>query len=84
MVNGAACCRCLCGFVAFVRERSYLVGQGTFMTARTPIAPLSMARPLAVLGAAAGLLTIAALGLWAWYGTTVFFEMLRAGFAACF
>jgi hypothetical protein len=54
------------------------------MTAQMPAAPLSMARPLAILGAAAGLLTVAALGLWAWYGTTVFFEMLRAGFAACF
>ena len=54
------------------------------MTAQLPIAAPSMARPLAVLGAAAGLLTVAALGLWAWYGTTVFFEMLRAGFAACF
>ncbi|HWE78252.1 MAG TPA: hypothetical protein VG270_06955 [Pseudolabrys sp.] len=54
------------------------------MTAQTPIAQVSMARPLAVLGVAAGLLTVAALGLWAWYGTAVFFEMLRTGFAACF
>ena len=23
-------------------------------------------------------------GLWAWYGTTVFFEILRAGWMACF
>jgi hypothetical protein len=58
--------------------------KGPQMTAQTPPAPVSMARPLAVLGGAAGLLTIAALGLWAWYGTTVFFEMVRAGFAACF
>ena len=54
------------------------------MTAQTPIAPVSMARPLAVLGAVAALLTVAALGLWGWYGTAVFFEMLRAGLAACF
>lgn len=84
MVNGAAFLPREGGFVAFPGERSYLVGQGTFMTAQTPTTPVSMARPLAVLGAAAGLLTIAALGLWTWYGTTVFFEMLRAGFAACF
>jgi hypothetical protein len=32
---------------------------------------------LAFLVAAAGL-------LWAYYGTTVFFETLRAGFVACF
>lgn len=54
------------------------------MTAQMPTTPVSMARPLAVLGAAAVLLTVAALGLWACYGTAVFFEMLRAGFAACF
>ena len=84
MVNGAGCRHPRAGFVAFPGERSYLMAQGSLMTAQTPIAPVSMARPLAVLGAAAGLLTVAALGLWAWYGTTVFFEMLRAGFAACF
>jgi hypothetical protein len=44
----------------------------------------SLTRPLLVLGAGAGLLAIATLALWGWYGTTVFFEMLRAGWAACF
>lgn len=44
----------------------------------------SLTRPLLVLGAGAGLLAIATLALWGWYGTTVFFEMLRAGLAACF
>jgi hypothetical protein len=44
----------------------------------------SLTRPLLVLGAAAAGLAIAALTLWGWYGTAVFFEMLRAGFAACF
>jgi hypothetical protein len=29
-------------------------------------------------------LLLAALGLWFHYGTTVFFEMIAAGFAACF
>ena len=36
---------------------------------------------------AAALVTLALLGavaLWAHYGTTVFFETIRAGFAACF
>ena len=39
------------------------------------------------LGAALGLaavLFIAALLLWVHYGTTVFFEMIAAGIAACF
>ncbi|HEX2537942.1 MAG TPA: hypothetical protein VHL13_06620 [Pseudolabrys sp.] len=44
----------------------------------------SLTRPLLVLGAGAGLLAIATLALWGWYGTTVFFELLRAGLAACF
>jgi hypothetical protein len=44
----------------------------------------AMSRPLVLAGAAA----IAAAGftawLWAHYGATVFFESIRAGFAACF
>jgi hypothetical protein len=53
---------------------------------RMPVAasPPALTRPLLVLGAVAGVLVIATLGLWSWYGTTVFFEMVRAGFAACF
>lgn len=53
---------------------------------RTPAAtvPPALTRPLMLLGAAAAILALATLALWAWYGTTVFFEMLRAGFAACF
>jgi len=43
-----------------------------------------LSRPLALIGLLGGLLVIAALGLWAHYGTTVFFEVLRAGWTACF
>ena len=46
--------------------------------------PTSIARPFVWAGAA----TLAAVGvtgwLWAHYGATVFFETIRAGFAACF
>ncbi len=36
-------------------------------------------------GVATGaIVLLAALGLWFRYGTTVFFEMIAAGFAACF
>ena len=45
-------------------------------------APLS--RPLLFVAAAGGVLLAAALGLWAYYGTAVFFEMVRAGWLACF
>jgi hypothetical protein len=41
-----------------------------------------MAWPFVAVGAAGALL--GAVLLWAHYGTTVFFETIRAGFAACF
>lgn len=48
------------------------------------LAPQSVSRPrVAALGAIA-LLLAAAVSLWAYYGTTVFFETIRAGFVACF
>jgi len=54
----------------------------------TPMAftPASRARPLLLLllvGFGSALLA-ATLGLWAYYGTAVFFEIVRAGWAACF
>jgi hypothetical protein len=45
-------------------------------------APLS--RPLLLLAVVGGALVAAALGLWAYYGTAVFFEMVRSGWLACF
>ena len=42
------------------------------------------ARPLVWLWAAGAVLAAATLTLWSWYGTTVFFELVRAGWAACF
>lgn len=41
-------------------------------------------RPMIWLGALVGLLAAATLALWAHYGTAVFFEMVRVGWAACF
>jgi hypothetical protein len=74
------------GFVAFRSVPPYLTGQGTCSMTRIPVAasPSTPTRPLLLLGAVAGVLGLATLALWAWYGTTVFFEMLRAGLAACF
>jgi hypothetical protein len=44
-----------------------------------------LARALVVGGAGLGaVLLVAALILWAHYGSTVFFEMIASGFAACF
>ncbi len=37
-----------------------------------------------VLALAGGVLLAATIGLWVYFGSAVFFEMVRAGFAACF
>ncbi len=44
----------------------------------------SLSRPLALVGLACGTLLAGALGLWVYYGTAVFFEIVRTGWAACF
>jgi hypothetical protein len=46
----------------------------------------TQSRPILVvlLAGAVSLVIALTAGLWAYYGTTVFFEMLRAGWAACF
>jgi hypothetical protein len=45
-------------------------------------APLS--RPLLFVAVIGGGTVAAALALWAYYGTAVFFEMVRTGWLACF
>jgi len=40
--------------------------------------------PLLAFGAAAASALLGTVLLWAYYGTTVFFETIRAGFVACF
>ena len=40
--------------------------------------------PLLLAGAVSAVLIVATLGLWANYGTAVFFEIITAGIAACF
>jgi hypothetical protein len=44
----------------------------------------SILRPLIAAGAAVIVAAAGAGWLWAHYGATVFFETIRAGFAACF
>jgi len=41
-------------------------------------------RPMLLLAVVIGALLAGTLSLWAYYGTAVFFETIRAGFAACF
>ena len=44
----------------------------------------SIGRPLIVGGAAVAAVLAGTIWLWAQYGTAVFFETIRTGFAACF
>ena len=51
---------------------------------RETAAPRLMSRPLLLTGAFLILALAGTLWLWAQYGATVFFEVIRAGFAVCF
>jgi hypothetical protein len=44
----------------------------------------TLSRPLLLFAVVGALLLAATIGLWSYYGTAVFFEMVRAGFVACF
>ena len=48
------------------------------------LAPRVISWPLLATGAAVAVVLAATLWLWSAYGTTVFFETIRAGFMACF
>ena len=48
------------------------------------ISSAGVSRPLMLIALIGGAMMAATLGLWAYYGTTVFFEMVRTGFMACF
>jgi hypothetical protein len=45
---------------------------------------VTLSRPLLLTALLGGAMTAATLGLWAFYGTAVFFETVRAGWIACF
>ena len=48
------------------------------------VAPRPLSRPLIVAAGAIGIVLAGTVLLWAYYGPTVFFETIRAGFVACF
>jgi hypothetical protein len=50
----------------------------------TEVSTAIVSRPLVLAGLAGGMVVLATLVLWAWYGTAMFFETVRAGWAACF
>jgi hypothetical protein len=62
---------------AFLMEPDRLQMLATVSTATVPW-------PALLAALLAGLLVASAIGLWAYFGTTVFFEMVRTGWMACF
>jgi hypothetical protein len=48
------------------------------------VSTATMSRPLLLVALLVGLMLAATLMLWGYYGTAVFFEMVRAGWIACF
>lgn len=44
----------------------------------------SVSWPMLLLSLLGGLMLALTIGLWAYFGTTVFFEMVRTGWIACF
>jgi hypothetical protein len=48
------------------------------------VSGVTLSRPLLLVASLGGVMLAATLGLWIYYGTTVFFETVRAGWVACF
>jgi hypothetical protein len=65
------------------RIPAYLNRAGMFAMPET-IARPRLSAPLLAISALVALALVGTGLLWARYGTTVFFETIRAGFAACF
>jgi len=66
-------------------EQAYLTDNRDFEVVMSAVVSnTALFRPLVLVALASGMLLAAALALWAYYGTAVFLEMVRAGWAACF
>jgi hypothetical protein len=48
------------------------------------VSTTALSRPLVLLALLGAAVLTGTLGLWAYYGTAVFFEVVRAGWVACF
>lgn len=66
--------------LAYVRTKRAF---GSEMPQTAPLRLTSLPRPMIAAGAVFGVLLAATLGLWAYYGSAVFFETIAAGIAAC-
>ena len=56
---------------------------GREMPGTAPLHLRRVPRPLIAAGAVLAVVVAATLGLWAYYGSAVFFETIAAGIAAC-
>jgi hypothetical protein len=87
MVNAAGGLGGVLGRVCLSR-RSVLSGLRRQVSKETEMSatlfPATLSRPALLVALLAGLLLAATLGLWGYYGTAVFFEMVRSGWASCF
>ena len=73
--------------VASSLDRRYLSANGRVfrrITMPAIVSAAALSRPLLLIALAGGVLFAIAIGLWVFYGTVVFFEMVRAGWVACF
>ncbi len=57
---------------------------GSSLQEPAPVAEPGLSRPVVLIAAVIGVLLAGTVALWAHYGTAVFYEMIAAGFAACF
>jgi hypothetical protein len=48
------------------------------------VSNITWSRPLALLGLLLGIVLAATVTMWAYYGTAVFFEIVRSGWVVCF
>jgi hypothetical protein len=60
------------------------MGMSDTLPTATPRRSIWSIWPLATVSAVLGVLLAVACALWVYYGTAVFFEIVRAGIAACF
>jgi hypothetical protein len=66
-------------------EQAYFTDNRYFEVAMLAVVSnTALFRPIVLVALVIGMLLAAALGLWAYYGTALFLEMVRAGWAACF
>jgi hypothetical protein len=86
MVNAGCQGRLHVPRVASASNRPYLDLTGSPESLEMPaiLSNHTLSRPLVLVALVGALMLAATLALWTFYGTAVFFELVRAGWIACF